>query len=239
MMRIHFYIGIVLLLLISSCSTEITGEGGIETQTYSVATNVTKVSVDDQINVKIMYGVYKKVHVTGYSNLLDYVKVSATGGVIRIGMKPDYTYSGMNITAIVEMPTVTGITATHAGNIEIDSFPNTLNNLLLTTSGSGNINAVAHLQIGALTVNMSNSGSIYLKGSAFNQDVQLSGSGNFDSFDLPVNSATITSSGTGNAFVNPKTDLNVTILSTGNISYKRYPIIISSITGSGLLIDAN
>jgi hypothetical protein len=236
--RIHvlviFFVG-----MISSCSTEITGEGTVNTETYSITTNVTKVSVDDDIDVVIKYGAYKKVHMTGYQNLLDNVKISATGGVIRIGMKPDYTYQNMNLTAVVEMPTITGVTATHAGNIEIDTFANALPVLALTTSGSGNITSLGYLHLGTLTVTMSNSGTIDLLGSATSETVQLSGSGNYNAFGMYVNSATITNSGTGNADVNPKIDLNAIIQSSGNISYKRYPIITSNITGTGLLIDAN
>ncbi len=239
MKNARIYLSLLLILLASSCSTEITGEGAIIEQTYSITTNVTKISVDHQINTVVKYGVYKKVHVTGYENLLDYVKISATGGVIRIGMKPDYTFQNMNITAEVEIPTITGVTATHAGNIEIDSFPNAFNTLDLTSSGSGNITCLAQMEMDALTVNLSNSGSIYIKGKGTSENIQLSGSGNFDAFDFLVNSSTVTNSGTGHVMVNAKMDLTANILSTGNISYKHYPSITSSITGSGLLIDAN
>lgn len=232
-------LGIIWMITITSCSTEIIGEGGINTETYSITTNVTKISVDHHIPVKVKYGLNKKVHVTGYENLLDYVKISATGGVIRIGMKPDYTYQNLNISAIVEMPTITGLTATHAGNIEIDTFNNVLPTLALTTSGSGNITSLGKLNIGALNIDMSGSGMIFLQGIATTQTIQLAGSGDLNSFDMLVNSANITNAGTGNVFVQVKNDLDATIDSSGNISYKRYPSITSTITGSGQLIDAN
>src|SRR5688500_8473914 len=235
----RIYLGLACLALVTSCSTEITGEGGIITETYSITTNVTKISVDHDIDVTVKYGLYKKVHVTGYENLLDYVKISATGGVIRIGMKPDYTYQNLNISAIVEMPTITGLTATHAGNIEIDTFNNALPTLALTTSGSGNITSLGKLNIGDLNITMSSSGMIYLQVTATTQTVQLSGSGDLSSFDMLTNSATITNNGIGNVFVQAKIDLDATINSSGNISYKKYPAITSNITGTGQLIDAN
>jgi hypothetical protein len=239
MKRWKIFVGFVLMLTVTSCSTEIIGEGNIIVETYSITTNVTKISVDDHIPVTVKYGLYKKVHVEGYENLLDYVKISATGGVIRIGMKPDYTYQNLNISAVVEMPTITGITATHAGNIEIDTFVNVLPTLALTTSGSGNITSLGKLKVGALSITMSNSGTIYLQGNATTQTVQLSGSGGLNSFDMLVNSSTITNNGTGNVFVQVKNDLDATIDSSGNISYKGYPSLTTNITGTGLLIDAN
>jgi hypothetical protein len=231
--------GLFFIIMISSCSTDITGEGAIIDETYSITTNVTKVSVDHDIDVRIKYGASKKVHVTGYENLLDYVKISATGGVIRIGMKPDYTYQNMNISAVVEMPTITAATATHAGNIEIDTFSTTLSTLSLTTSGSGNITSSAFLHVGTLSANISNSGSIDLYGYANSETIQLSGSGSFNGMGFYVSSATATNVGSGSISVNPKMYLDATIESSGNIYYKRDPIITSNITGSGLLIDAD
>jgi len=231
--------GLLFILFINSCSTEIIGEGDITTETYSITTNVTKISVDDDIDVIVKYGVYKKVHLTGYQNLLDQVKISATGGIIRIGMKPDYTYQNMNLTAIVEMPTITGVTASHAGNIAIDTFPNVLPTLVLTANGSGNITSLGHPAVAALTISMSNSGLIDIAGSATSETVQLSGSGDYSAFDMSVSFATITNTGAGNAFVKADSSIDATIQSSGNISYKGYPVITSTITGTGQLIDAN
>lgn len=231
-------IGFVCLFLFS-CSTEIVGEGGISTQTYTPASNFTKVSVDDDIDVRITYGTTKKIHVTGYDNLLENVKITATGGVLRIGMKPDYTYTNMNISAQVIMPSFTELSVTHAGNIEIDSFANDIPNLSLIVSGSGNVTALHHPNIGNLTANLSNSGSADINGHAKNQYINLTGTGNFTGFDCGSNTSTINITGAGNAEVSLKLLLTANISGSGNVYYKRYPDIVSTITGTGAVIDAN
>lgn len=235
--KIYIFIGIIFLCL-SSCATEITGEGSISTVTYTPGANPTKISVEHDIDVTVKYGAIKKIHVTGYDNLLDYVKISATSGVLRIGMKPDYTYTNMNLTAVIEIPSFTELAITHEGNIEVDTFANPITQLNMAISGSGNITAIHHLQISNFSANLNGSGSVIMNGSCNNQDISISGTGSFSGF-MFSNNSTIYVAGDGNAEVNPKLLLNANISGTGNIYFKRYPDIHSTLTGSGLVIDAN
>jgi hypothetical protein len=234
----HFIISLFALVLFS-CSTEITGEGTIVTDTYTPGANFTKVSVDADIDVTITYGTTKKVYVTGYDNLLEYVKLSATGGVLKIGMKPDYTFTNMNLTAVVVMPTFTGLTVTNAGSIQVDSFANTLPTVQLEISGSGNIEALHHPHITSLNANLTNSGSVQMNGFAGTQTLTMAGSGSYYGFNQYSNYSEIHISGNGNAEVNPKLLLDASISGAGNIYYKRYPQIISHITGTGVIVDSN
>ncbi len=238
-MKLRWGIIVCFLVLCSSCSTEIVGEGGTETQTYSITTGVTKVSVDHEINTLIKYGSSKKVHITGYSNLLQYVKVSATGGVIKIGMDPDYTYQNMNVTAVVETPALTGVTTTHLGNVEIDTFSNTLTTLEITTNSSANITCTKHINIESLVVNVNSSGSVYLKGSGKTMNASTMGNGKLKAFDMIVKTANIIHSAPDTVQVNSLVNLNATINSSGNIYYKGYPSINTIGSGTGIVIDAN
>jgi len=240
-MKKLFLIVIPLVALIFfSCATEITGEGDISTVTYTLGANPTKISVEHDIAVLVKYGATKKVHVTGYDNLIDYVKISASGGVLRIGMNPDYTYVNMNLSAIIEIPSITELAITHEGNIEVDSFANPVTNLNMIISGTGNITALHHLEItNLLNVDLSGSGSVLTNGYSANQDINISGTGNFSGFEMYSNNSTIDITGDGNAEVNPKLLLNANISGAGNIYYKRYPAINSTLTGLGLVIDFN
>jgi hypothetical protein len=228
-----------LLSLLVSCTTEITGEGAVVTDTYTPGANFTKVSVDADIDVTITYGTTKKIYVTGYDNLLEYVKLSATGGVLKIGMKPDYTFKNMNLTAVVVMPTFTGLTVTSSGSIQVDSFANTLPAVQLEITGSGNIEALHHPNITSLGATLNGSGSVLMNGFAGTQNLQLGGTGNYQGFATYANYSTVSISGSGFAEVNPKLLLDATISGAGNIYYKRYPQVISHITGTGVIVDSN
>jgi hypothetical protein len=227
-------------LCLFSCAEEVEGSGNVVTQTYSPFSNFTKVSVDHAIDVTILYGTVKKVHITGYENLLDDVKISASGGVLKLGMDPDKTYTNMNLTAVVVMPTITELTVNHTGSITVDSFPEMMTTLNLHINGAGNIKALHHPWTGALNAYLNNSGSIDLNGTVSgDQHVEITSAGNFNAFDMGVNNSTLNITGTGNAQVSVKLVLNATISGSGNVEYKRYPTIISNITGTGSVINAN
>ncbi len=228
----------ILSLLLYSCATEIAGDGAISTQTYTPVTNFTKVSVDHDIDVTITQGAQKAVHITGYDNLLEHVKITASGGVLRIGMDNENTYTNMNLTAIVVIPSITEVSATHAGNISIETFP-AISSLTLNTSGSGNIITMSGLSMSTLAAHITNTGSVTVSGSVDQQTIDITGSGNYDAFDLFSNTTTVNCIGSGDASVNAKILLDATIIGSGNILYKRYPEIQSTITGSGILIDSN
>lgn len=235
---LHIFIP-TLSLFVFSCTPEITGSGSISTQTYTPVANFTKVSVDHAINVSITYGTQKNIYVTGYDNLLDYLKISASGGLLKIGMKTEYTYANMNLTANVVMPSFTELIVTNAGSISIDSFTNNIPNLILQTSGSGNIASLKNLSIGSLNANISNVGFIDIIGTVGMQSVNITGSGNYNAFGLYSDTTTVNSTTSGNAFVNAEFRLYAIINGSGNISYKGFPIIDSTITGTGILINAN
>ena len=225
-------------IILFSCTPEIAGSGSIITQTYTPFSNFTKVSVDADIDVTVTYGLQKSVKVTGYSNLMDHFKISASGGVLRIGMKTEYTYTNMNLTAIVVMPSITQLTVTNAGNISIDTFPTTPN-LTLVAEGSGNISALTALRIGSLTTNISSTGSIDISGTVNDENVEISGSGNFNAYSLRSSNCTVNSMSSGNSYVNARVLLTALISGSGNVYYKTYPDTTSTITGTGTLIDAN
>jgi hypothetical protein len=69
--------------------------------------------------------------------------------------------------------------------------------------------------------------------------IDLEGVGNVDAFEMRVGTCTITSSGVGNCEVYVLNELTVTISGVGNIYYKGNPVIISSVTGLGQLVNSN
>ncbi|MEJ2636087.1 MAG: DUF2807 domain-containing protein [Calditrichia bacterium] len=67
----------------------------------------------------------------------------------------------------------------------------------------------------------------------------LTGTGNVDAYALPVDTCTITITGTGNCRIRVNELLVVTLTGTGNVYYKGNPSIISSVTGTGRIINDN
>ena len=227
------------VLFLASCSEHIVGEGETVSQTFLPVSNFSKISVDNDIDVTVKYSTTKKVEVAGYKNLVEKVRISATNGTLRIAMKDEYTYDNMNLTAVVSLPSFSQIFVTHNGNVEIDSFPNIFTTLHFGLSSNGNLTTLHPLTSQGMTADLSGSGSVTINGVCKNLDLNLTSSGNWNGFNHSCGTATVNITNQGQAEVSPEFKLNATISGSGNIYYKRYPVVLSTITGTGAAIDAN
>ncbi len=71
-------------------------------------------------------------------------------------------------------------------------------------------------------------------------DIYISGAGNVDAYDMPVNECTIRISGTGNCEVHVIDHLDVSISGVGNIWYRGNPTVDTDVSGVGNIIpDGN
>ncbi|UKN01593.1 DUF2807 domain-containing protein [Paracrocinitomix mangrovi] len=123
-----------------------------------------------------------------------------------------------------------------SGNINANEVHSQSQNL--STSGSGSINLSA-LYTEVTTVKISGSGGITTSGNTNESNVTMTGSGSFKAFSFFTYHTNITNSSSGNAEISVDSWLDCQISGSGNVYYKGSPIIVSSSTGSGKLIDAN
>ncbi len=85
----------------------------------------------------------------------------------------------------------------------------------------------------SLDVILSGSGNIDLVGSLENQDVTISGSGDYEGADLESLIAEVLISGSGSVNVRVEDQLDVLISGSGNVRYYGSPELDQSVTGSG------
>jgi hypothetical protein len=104
-------------------------------------------------------------------------------------------------------------------------------------SGSGNI--LLDLKVDQLDSNISGSGSIQLSGKAHTYDASITGSGKISAFDMEVQNASITITGSGDCRVNVSKKMRAKITGSGDVRYKGHPRIIKKITGSGSVNGVN
>jgi hypothetical protein len=79
-------------------------------------------------------------------------------------------------------------------------------------------------------------GGMQLNGTATDEDIIISGAGEFDGKELVAQNAIVKVSGVGNAYINAQKKLEVTISGVGSVFYKGDPQITKNITGIGTLI---
>jgi len=75
-----------------------------------------------------------------------------------------------------------------------------------------------------------------LNGSAINEEIDISGSGNVDLANVPAQVATTRTSGSGDVKVNLSKSLDVHISGSGSVYYHGNPMISTHISGSGKVI---
>ena len=115
-------------------------------------------------------------------------------------------------------------------HLECDSLKT--NDLKLNVAGFGNLN-FGHLDVNTLKVNISGRCELSASGRADQQEVRISGSGEYQAPDLTSQSLRVVISGQGNATVQVEENLDITISGLGQVNYYGQPKIHQVISGLG------
>lgn len=182
-------------------------------------------------DVYITQGQTQKVVLEGQQNILDNLNLEVSGGVLKI--KYDKMVRRAETVKIyITMKTLTEASLSGSGSlVTTDRFQN-LSNLKVSVSGSGNMD----LDVNArdIEIGISGSGDIALQGSAEDLDVTISGSGGVDARDLAASGCSVSISGSGNATVFARDEIDARVSGSGNIRYKGdVAKVFSRVSGSG------
>jgi len=238
--RLVYLLGIITLLGFSSCSKSIhriKGSGSVVQQSFDLPP-VSAIALSIDANVVMTHGSPQEITIEGQQNIINNIeKYIDKDGFWHIGYYNPVT-SHAGITIRISSPTLDYASISGSGNIESTNFyPDTVSQIILKISGSGNISLAANAHI--IQSDISGSGKITLSGYADEQSIHVSGSGNIHAFGLKTLRTTITISGSGNSEVWAQNLLDVSISGSGNVYYVGYPSINANITGSGEIHDRN
>ena len=205
------------------------GKGDKITETRDVDNfHALEISANGQVDLRVD-SVFR-VEVTCEESIIDFLETVEDDGVLKIYFDRDvYDVDGLRIR--VSAPNWDAIET--SGSIDLDA-PDAISGdrLRVNLSGSGNLRFfdVDFQEIDAQT---SGSANLFLTGQAESLDVTISGSGNTDALDCPVQNAKVTISGSGSARLDVSELLEVTISGSGDVEYKGSPQVNSQISGSG------
>ena len=203
---------VAVLLVLTGCSV-VSGSGQVKSETRQVS-GFTGIELSGVGEVTIEQGGSESLTVEADDNVLPVLTSEVTDSVLRLGTKPRTTVRTRNpIRYRVTLPNLTSI----------------------SLSGSGSVSA-ENLQVNALQVDLSGSGTMDIAGSADQQTVDMSGSGRYAAAGLRSRSVTLEISGSGEATVAASERLRVDISGSGTVTYSGDPTIDQSISGSGRLI---
>ncbi len=208
------------------------GSGNIISEKRDVAP-FTNICSEGPIDVVVTQSDHPEVNVTADDNLMSYISTIVENGKLFIRVKRPQEYSSIscaNVKISLNVTKVEEIINSGTGNMSANNELK-FDNLKIVNKGTGNMEMGVNGQ--TLEVVNSGTGNVRLSGSAANQTVSNNGTGNYEAMNLQSDSAALTNKGTGNAFVQAKTDLKVNSLGTGNVHYKGDATLSQQNRGTG------
>ncbi len=207
------------------------GSGRIITEDRLVA-DFDKILVEGSANVILRQGDDQSVEIEADDNIIPIISTNVRGGELRIENEQRYrTNHGVNV--YITIPVVSRLSIQGSGNL-FGENPLAGDQLEVDISGSGNMDLEMYYT--RLSVEGDGSGDFQMFGEVEEQEIKISGSGNYRARDLTSQNCYIKISGSGRGEVKVSDLLDVEIRGSGDIIYYGNPEVRSSIRGSGDLI---
>jgi len=225
------------LLSVTACNTGlrvIQGSGNVITETRQVS-NFDSIELSGSGEVILTQGASESLTIEADDNILEYIEAKVENGTLKLGLVSGIP-TGVNVQQFTRLifyvgaDDLIGLSTSGSGQIESDKIET--GRLDLSVSGSGTIQ-IADLSASELRADISGSGGINLGGDVTAQDVDVSGSGNFEAGEVCSASVKVSVSGSGNATVCATETLDASVSGSGNVNYYGNPEISISDNGSG------
>jgi hypothetical protein len=249
----------IIAIVFTSCEnyrlTGIRGSGLV------VSENI-EISLIEGLNLEIPATVYltkgdeQSIRIDAQQNILDNIETHVSNEVLTIKFDKNVA-KHEDIYVYITLAHLKQLGISGSGEISSESNFTTENKLIVSISGSGNIDIAAD----APEVEMSISGSGDIKLETFTQKLtgsisgsadilldgksegsanySISGSGNIKAYDFETLDCYVSTAGSGNAKVFATRTLDVKIAGSGDVYYKGNPTLSVNIAGSGNVVNAN
>ena len=205
------------LVLTAIAATFLGGTASAESETRTTAP-FHAVIFAGSWNVDVKVGKENSVVIEGKKDLISRVKTEVVDGELRVGLDGNiFSLFGSHdmdgLTAHITTPDLTAFTLNGSGKADIDGLTSGTTRIVL--DGSGDIKAKGKLESLTLAVN---------------------GSGTADLSGLEAARASATINGSGDATVDPRETLAAVINGSGQVSYLREGVKVTSVIhGSGMV----
>ena len=199
------------------------GSGNIETQEKPL-TGFDRVEASHVFQVEINQGEDFSVVVRIDDEVSEFVQVAKQGNTLKLGLKPDRTYTFQNVTleATITMPELTGVSLSGASHAQVAGFKST-RDLNLDVSGTSSV--AGDIEAGAVTCELSGASTINLEGSASDLVVNASGGSIVKLSEFPTANADIEASGASTVTVNVSGTINANVSGASRVYYLGNPTL--------------
>lgn len=202
-----------------------------ETRTFTAFSGV---EVQLGAEVRVARGEEYLLQLTAPGNFLDLIDTRVAGQTLKISTERCLKCQPEDIQIHITLPEVDHLKLSGSGVLELlDPFEGS--QMTIELYGSGNI--YAGLRYNCVRTRIYGSGDLELSGKVFHHDALITGSGNLVCFPLDSETAGVTITGSGNAYLLVRDELEARITGSGNIFFRGNPWIQSQITGTGELVQ--
>lgn len=205
------------------------GTGG--TRTYAIA-DFTEVELRGADNVDIRVGPGFSVRADGDSELLDHLKISREGNVLRIGRTrtTGWSWGGGRAKISVTMPALAAVGVAGSGDLTADRAQGP--SFRGSVAGSGNL-SVGTVAVDRAEVSLAGSGDARLAGTAKQLTVEIAGSGDVDANGLTASAASVSVAGSGGVRAQVDGPAKVSVMGSGDVDLGAKARCQTSKMGSG------
>jgi len=240
MVKKKFYLVVlvlVTLLSVTACNTGlrvIQGSGNVITETRQVS-NFDSIELSGSGEVILTQGNGESLTIETDDNVMEYIEAKVENGTLKLGLVTGIP-TGANVQKFtrlifyVGVDDLNGLSTSGSGQIASEAIET--DHFDLSVSGSGTIQIDA-LLASEVRADISGSGGISLGGDVTIQDVDVSGSGNYEAGEVCSASVKVSVSGSGNATICATEQLDASVSGSGNVNYYGSPQINVSDSGSG------
>ena len=169
----------------------------------------------------ITSGSHCAVTVEDDANLLPYMETVVKNGTLEIHYREGISVTNDHAKIYVTAPTLSDITTSGTSNITMSDLLKNPDKISFVTSGTGSIEG--EVDAPAISVNLSGTGTIKLRGRTKDFDCRISGVGHADCGNLESENTTVKVSGVGDAHVFASVHLDATVSGTGSVYYRGNP----------------
>jgi len=211
--------------------TGVSGRGSMEAFTFNVG-EITEIRVEMLCNIVYHSAPSDTVTFEVQPNLMDYIRVEESGGVLTVRSTRNINVTGSGNTPVltVSSPSLSRVSHAGAGRFTaVDTIVGNEFSLNITGAADGR----AALDVQSLSVNLAGAGSFELSGTADNADIRMAGAGRLDALDLQTRSTSINLTGVGTVSISCSDSLSVVAGGVGTVEYRGSPTL--DLTRGGLV----
>lgn len=228
----------LLALLLSACGASVVRGSGTLIEDARPESNFDKLSLNGIGDLILTQGDQESLRIEGEDNILGQIETKVQDGTLVISLKdPNWQETIRPTKRVVyhlTMKNVHQLELTGVGSINIGQLKT--DQLEILSSGVEGVD-IGNLSAQTLKVALKGEGQCNLAGQVDSQEVELSGTGQYNASRLQSQDAAVDLSGSGSASVWVGKSLTANLRGTGSVYYYGAPQIEKTITGTGGLND--